>query len=441
MSAGSSSGVAKPEVLRAAEADYREQVRRDLPRNFIAHLFHGLFGQTGFRLLNAPTFLPAYLFLLTGGELVIGIARSAQSFGMFLSPILGATAIEHRKRVLPLGFLVGGSMRLTVLGIALAGFFLSDEWAVRAICVLLVCFGFFMGMQGVIFSYLMSKVIPVERRGTLLGIRNALGGLTASGVAYLGGKYLVGPDVFGNGFATTFLLAFVLTSFGLMMLLGIREPEPPQMREPSRVTDRLRELPALLRSDRGFTLYFIARSLATMGRMAVPFYFVYAGREVGITGESLAILTPCFLLANSTANLPWGQLADRSGFRLVFLASISLWIGSVVVLMSSSTLLGFAVSFVGIGAGLGGFMMSAQNMVLEFGGRADLPLRIAVANSSSELVGSIGPLLGAAILLAFSHEALFWTAIAFQVAAFLLVVFYVEEPRHRNGRLTDSKID
>ena len=441
MSAGSSSGVAKPEVLRAAEADYREQVRRDLPRNFIAHLCHGLFGQTGFRLLNAPTFLPAYLFLLTGGELVIGIARSAQSFGMFLSPILGATAIEHRKRVLPLGFLVGGSMRLMVLGIALAGFFLSDEWAVWAICGLLVCFGFFMGMQGVIFSYLMSKVIPVERRGSLLGIRNALGGLMASGVAYLGGKYLVGPDVFGNGFATTFLLAFVLTSFGLMMLLGIREPEPPQVREPSRVADRLRELPALLRSDRGFTLYFIARSLATMGRMAVPFYFVYAGREVGITGESLAILTPCFLLANSTANLPWGQLADRRGFRLVFLASISLWIGSVVVLMASSTILGFAISFVGIGAGLGGFMMSAQNMVLEFGGREDLPLRIAVANSSSEFVGAIGPLVGAAILFTSSHEALFWTAIAFHLAAILLVVFYVEEPRRRAARLTDATID
>ena len=425
----------------AAEEAYRAQVQRDLPRNFAAHLVHGLFGQTGFRLLNAPTFLPAYLYTLTGGEWMIGIARAAQSFGMFLSPILGATSIEHRKRVLPVGMLVGASMRLMVLGIALSGFFLSEEWAVRAICLLLVFFGFFMGMQGVIFSFLMSKVIPVERRGFLLGVRNALGGLTASGVAYLGGEYLVGPDALGNGYAATFLLAFVLTSFGLLMLLGIREPEPPQVREPSRVGDRLRELPALLRADRGFTLYFLARALATMGRMAVPFYFVYAGREVGVSGESLAILTPCFLLANSTMNLPWGRLADRSGFRLVFLASIGLWVASVLLLIWSSTMLGFAISFVGIGAGLGGFMLSAQNMVLEFGSRQDLPLRIAVANSSSELVGAIGPLVGAALLFAFSHEVLFGVAIAFQVAAFLLVVRYVDEPRRRPARLADAKID
>jgi MFS family permease len=439
VSAESASEAAPGGSLASAELAYDEQVRSDLRRNYIAHLCHGLLGQTGFRLLNAPTFLPAYLFMLTGGELAIGIARSVQAFGMFLSPIFGATAIEHRKRVLPVGFAVGGSMRVMVLGIALAGFFLSDEWAVRAIWVLLAGFGFFMGMQGVIFSFLMSKVIPVDRRGFLLGLRNCLGGLTASAVAYLGGRYLIEPNVFGNGFSTTFLLAFVLTSLGLAMLLAVREPEPPQVRKASGVGDRLRELPALLRSDRGFTLYFLARALATMGRMAVPFYFVYADLAIGgSTSKNLAILTPCFLLANSTINLPWGWMADRTGFRLVFLASIGTWVASAILLMASSTLVGFALAFFGIGAGLGGFMMSAQNMVLEFGQREDLPLRIAVANSSSELVGAIGPLLGAAILLAFPHEVLFWTAMSFQLLAVLLVVFYVDEPRRRDARLSDA---
>jgi MFS family permease len=434
-----SAEAASSESAASAESAYNAQVRRDLRRNYIAHLCHGLLGQTGFRLLNAPTFLPAYLFMLTGGELAIGIARSVQAFGMFLSPIFGATAIEHRKRVLPVGFVVGGSMRLMVLGIALAGFFLSDEWTVRTIWILLAGFGFLMGMQGVIFSFLMSKVIPVDRRGFLLGLRNCLGGLTASAVAYLGGRYLIEPDAFGNGFSTTFLLAFVLTSLGLLMLLAIREPEPPQVREPSGVGDRLRELPALLRSDRGFTLYFLARALATMGRMAVPFYFVYADLAIGgSTSKNLAILTPCFLLANSTINLPWGWIADRRGFRLVFLASIGTWVASTILLMASSTLVGFAVAFFGIGAGVGGFMMSAQNMVLEFGKREDLPLRIAVANSSSELVGAIGPLLGAAILLAFPHEVLFWTAMSFQLLAALLVMVYVDEPRRRDSRLSDA---
>ncbi len=421
----------------AAEAAYQTGVRANLRRNYLAHLCHGLLGQTGFRLLNAPTFIPAYLYLLTGTEMAVGIARSLQSFGMFLSPILGATTIEHRKRVLPFGLAVGASMRLAVLGIALACFFLSDEWAVRAIWALLLCFGFLMGMQGVIFSFLMSKVIPVERRGVLLGLRNFLAGLTASGVAYLGGKYLVEPNVWGNGYATTFLLAFVLTSLGLAMLLFVREPEPPRLRAATSVRERLSELPALLRSDPGYTRYFLARALATMGRMAVPFYFLYAGNVIGITGASLAILTPCFLLSNSGTNLIWGWIADRTGFRVVFLAALGVWILSAVTLMASTDMLGFATAFVGLGAGIGGFMMSAQNIVLEFGTREDLPIRIAVANSAAELVGSVGPILGAGISMLWSYEALFWVAIAFKLASIAVVFLYVEEPRRRRTRLLE----
>lgn len=412
------------------ETAYQLRVLRDLKRNYIAHLCHGLLGQTGFRLLNAPTFLPAYLYLLTGTELVVGIARSLQALGMFLSPILGATFIEHRKRVLPVGLAVGACMRLCVLGIALAGFLLSVEWAVPVICLLLLLFGFSMGMQGVIFSFLMSKLIPVDRRGFLLGLRSFLAGLTASLVGYLGGEYLVGPNVLGNGYASTFLLAFVLTSLGLAVLLAVREPEPPRVLKASGVRDRLRVLPQLLRSDPDFTLYFLARALGTMGRMAVPFYFVYAGRQIGITGETLAILTPSFLLANSATNLLWGWIADRAGFRLVYLLSMLVWILSVVLLMQSSSLQGFALAFGGLGAGLGGFMLSAQNIVLEFGVREDLPLRIAVANSASEFVGAIGPLLGAAIALSLSHEVVFSVAIAFQLAS-VFMMFFVDEPRRR----------
>mgnify|MGYP006944203270 CR=1 FL=1 len=40
-------------------------------------------------------------------------------------------------------------------------------------------------------------------------------------------------------------------------------------------------------------------------------------------------------------------------------------------------------------AGFGGFQMSAQNLVLEFGPRSDLPMRIGVANSASEFVAAL----------------------------------------------------
>ena len=415
-----------------AEARYRAHVDRHLRRNYLAHLLHGLLGQTGFRLVNAPTFLPAYVQLLSGSEFMVGLARAVQYFGMFLSPLLGASLIEHRQRVLPVGFVVGGLMRVQVLGLALAGLLLPPEWAVRVILGVLFLFGFFMGMQGVVFNYLMSKVIPVERRGRLLGLRNALAGLTAAGVAYLGGRYLVEPDVLGNGYAVTFLAAFALTTLGLGMLLAVREPEPPGLRAPSPLRERLRDLPHLLRSDRDFTWYFLCRALATMGRMAAPFYILQAGGVIGLSGTTVGVLSTAFVLANSVANLGWGLLADHSGFKRVFEGALALWIVSVAALMAAETLPEFVLVFLGIGTGMGGFQMAAQNMVLEFGSRNDLPLRIAVANSAQELVGAIGPLLGGILAVAFGRETVFGVAIAFQIAAVGVVMSVVDEPRHRD---------
>jgi MFS family permease len=419
---------------QAGEAEYREQVWRNLRRNFSAHLLHGLLGQTGMRLVNAPTFLPAYVFLLSGSDLVVGLARGLQSLGMCLSPMLGATIIEHRRRVLPVGFVVGGLMRLQVLGIALGGFFLLGPWRLVAVCSFLGLFGFFLGIQGVVFNYLMSKVIPVERRGRLLGVRNFLAGVTASAVVYFVAGYFIDNNTLGDGYAATFLVAFGLTTLGLCMLLLMREPQPPVVHSQRNLLDGLRDLPALLRGDRAFTLYFLSRALATMGRMAVPFYILYVGTRIELSGANLSLLTVAFFLAQTTMNLAWGSVADRTGFRAVFLGALVVWILSALVLMSSTHIAALCAVFVGLGAGLGGFMMSSQNMVLEFGAREDLPMRIAVANSSSELFGAVGPLLGGFLAGAFSYVVVFWVAIAFQLAAIVVIWRFVDEPRRRVGR-------
>jgi len=328
-------------------------------------------------------------------------------------------------------------MRLQILGLAAAGLFFPDHWALFAVSSFLGFFGLLLGMQGVILSTIFAKVIPVERRGILLGFRNSLSGLTAAVVAYLGGRYLVGGNVFGDGFGATFGLAFILTTLGLGMLFFVREPEPAQVRQRSSVRERLGDLPDLLRSDRAFTYYFVSRSLATMGRMALPFYFLYAHGRTGVEeGTALGVLSVVFLVAQTVSNGAWGWLGDRGGFRGVFLGALATWIFAGVWLMHADGLVATGVAFAGIGAGLGGFMLSAQNMVLEFGERHDLPLRIAVSNSASEFTGAIGPLIGGALVVLGSYTTVFWTAIGFQLCAAIVVFAFVDEPRRRGENST-----
>jgi MFS family permease len=414
---------------RTPEEEFRAQVDRDLPRNFTAHLIHGLLGQTGFRLIQAPTFLPSYVDLLSGSSTIVGLSRACQAFGMFLTPIMGATLIERRRRVLPMVFATGAAMRLSVLGLALAGFLLGREANLVAICVCLGLYGFFTGMQSVTFSFLVSKVIPVDKRGAVGGFRNAMANVVALGVGGLGG-WLVGHNALGNGYASVFLVAFVLAACGLMAMLLVREPPSPQVKAKQELGSRLRELPGLLRANAHYRAYVVARAIGACGRMALPFYFVYASKKLGLPLASIGAAHIAYGLGQGLGNLPWGLLGDRGGFRNVLAMSLLTWAAATLGLMYSGGLTGVLIAFAVIGTGQCGFELGCTNLVLEFGERQDLPMRIALAQSGEQLVQIGAPLIGGILVASFSYGAMFWTAAASQLLAFALVLGTVVDPRH-----------
>ncbi|MGO4327509.1 MFS transporter [Cupriavidus sp. M-11] len=411
-----------------AEDDFLAHVRCNLPRNAQAYLIHGMLGMTGFRLVTAPTFVPAYIYLLSGSKLVVGCVLSAQYAGMALSSIWGATQIEHRQRVMPLIYLVGWMVRLQILGLALSAFLLSGAGALGAAAVFLLLFGLFNGVQNVTFNYLTSKIIPLERRGALSALRNFLGGLIAAAVAYLGGRYLVGGNVFGNGYATTFLSAFVLTSLGISALTRMREPVLHDVRAQAGFRQRLREVPALLRADKHYVRFFVARALVALSMMAVPFYAIFVGSHLPLSGATLGYLSIAYLLAQTTSNLAWGRLADRHGYRLVFLSSIGLWAVSTAALMLCDSLPAFLLVFCGLGAGFGGYFPSADNFALEFGNRRDRPMLLAVSDTATFAMMACGPVLGGLLAQGVRFSLVFVAAIAVLGMAFLLAL-RVEEPR------------
>jgi MFS family permease len=413
------------------EAHFHSEVQRSLKRNVTAHMLHGMLGQTGFRIVDAPTLVPAYVYMLSGSTTAVGIARACQALGTLLTPIVGATLIEHRKRVLPMVFGTGAGMRLPLLGIALSGFLFDPQITLWSLCVLMAIYGFFQGMQMVTFSVLVSKVIPVERRGALVGRRNTVAGLAASSVALFSGS-LIERNVFGNGYATTFLVAFVLTALGLLSLVLVHEPESFSVRTKSQqLGARLRELPILLAEDPAYRGYMLARAIGTMGRMAVPYYVIYASKVMHMPGEKLGALTAAFLLAQTVSSMVWGELGDRRGFRAVLLWALGIWTIATILLTYSTTLNTVMLGFIGLGVGLGGFQLGTTNLVLEFGQRKDLPMRIALAQTFEQMVVVIAPLLGSALIQGISYEAMFWTAAALQSVALLVTWLRVQDPRRR----------
>jgi MFS family permease len=422
------------------EDAYEAFVWKNLRRNYAGHYIHGMLGMTGFRLVNAPTFIPAYLHVLSGSDLIVSLGVSLQQLGGVISPIFAAQQIESRKKILPVSMFLGTMMRVQILAIAIAGWLLGGTVLLVSVLFFLFLYGLFSGPQGVAFQFLLAKMIPISRRGRLQGWRNLSGGIVAATLSYFAGKYLVGGNVWGNGYSTTYLLAFALTSAGLTIFsLLVREPEPPTVRPSTPMRDRLRELIPMLRANPGFGYFMIARTFAIASRVAQPFYIVYVGKRIGFSGEVIGTLTLAFLMADTVMSIGWGYLADRYGFRSNFIIALVFWIGSTMLLMAVSSPLWLFIAFFGLGAGNSGYMMSAQNIVFEFGHRDDMAMRLAFSNTAEALMSAIGPLVGGVIAASLGYHTVFWVAIACEAIALVLLLALVEEPRKARLRLEAEK--
>ena len=436
--------LAPPTDLERAEADYERFVDANLPRNFAGHFMHGMLGMTGFRIFNAPTFLPAYLHLTTrampGSDFLVSLGVALQQLGSVVSPVVGAAQVEHRKKVLPVSMLMGTMMRVQVAAIAICAWVLQGPTLVFAIMGFLLLLGLFQGAQGVAFQMLLAKVIPTRLRGRLQALRNIAGGQVSAGVAWLAGTYLIGKNplvggqfaLWHNGYATTFALSAILTTLGLSLLaILMREPEPPTVRPRARTWDRMREFPALLVADRGYMFFMIAQTCATAGRIAVPFYILFTRHIMPLTGANIGLESLFLLEGDSLSNLVWGTIGDRFGFRASFIGSMALWIAATAVLLIAGSPTLILVAFAGLGAAQAGFQMSSQTMVLEFGARQDMPMRLGLSQTAQGLMNTIGPLVGGVIAWLAGYVPVFLLSMAFEAIALVLLIWVVDEPRYR----------
>jgi MFS family permease len=288
-------------------------------------------------------------------------------------------------------------------------------------------------MQGVAFNVLMSKVIPTNQRGKLMGTRNFLGGLIAAGVAWLSATYLVDRNMFGSGYGSTFMLAFILTSLGITALTFVREPQALSVRERSAgFLERLADIPHMLRNDPNYRRFFIARGLGALGSAAVPFYMLHIRKFIPPSEAAgmLGLFSLAFLLPPTFSNLVWGRIADAKGYRLVYLLSVGLWCGSTMLLIFGSSMPVFLLAACGLGTGQAGYMMASQSFVLEFGKPHEVPMLIAVSDTASHLMMIIGPVMGGLLARQAGYASVFWCSLVFLLIA-VMTVWQIQEPRDR----------
>ena len=410
-------------------------VEANLKRNYAATLIHGVFGMTGFRLIYAPTIIPAYLYVQTGSAAAVGLGMALLQLGGTLSPILSGARVESRSHILPYAITVGSLMRVMVLALALTAWFLDGPWLLGATLAIFLTLGFFQGAQRVAFQMLMAKVIPIDRRGRLQGVRNVFGGGIAAGLAWAAGVYFIEQQWLGNGYATTFLFAFILTTIGLFVLqFGIREPSAPTTRAAVPMRERWAQFAELLQ-HRAYRAFLFAHGFSSIARVGLPFWTLYVGDRLGLDGYVIGGLSLAYLASETLSNLLWGQVGDRYGFRLVYLGALAFSLLGLVLLVTGEGPMLYA-SFAALGFGMSGWMMAAMTLVLEFGAHEDIPMRIALTTTVEGTVSSIGPILAGLAIAALGFAPLIVAAFISLGLALAVVFWRVSEPRKGNQGLS-----
>jgi len=140
-------------------------------------------------------------------------------------------------------------------------------------------------------------------------------------------------------------------------------------------------------------------------------------------------LSFAFIGADALSNLVWGYLGDKTGFRLVLLFSLVAWAASTVLLIEVHEPWAIFLAFFGLGAGQAGYNMSAQTMILEFGARDDLPMRIAVSATAESITATLAPLIGGQVADLFGYNVVFGISIGVLAAGLILLIAAVKEPR------------
>jgi MFS family permease len=163
--------------------------------------------------------------------------------------------------------------------------------------------------------------------------------------------------------------------------------------------------------------------------MAAPFLIVALGSSGAGGTRTLGHATVAFFAAGTIANLLWGLLADRAGFRTVFLSGALVWVGALAWVLAVPPTTNVVALFLLVGVAQSGLQMASVNLVYEFGERGDLGVRIAVVNAVGELFGAIAPLAGGAIADRWSYAALYGTATVFTVLAVTGMLFGVRPRR------------
>ena len=158
-------------------------------------------------------------------------------------------------------------------------------------------------------------------------------------------------------------------------------------------------------------------SVAALGTMSNGFLVVYAVNELGAPDEVAAWYTATLLVAQTTASLALGWLADRHSFRAVGVVVALATAGQAMVALLAPSALWLLLAFVLLGAIQSGSMLARMTGPVEYAPRERRPTYVALSGALVSCCTAAAPLIGGQIVGSLGYGWLFGLSAVASLAA------------------------
>lgn len=406
------------------------EVRRNYPWNFGVNLLDGVAFWLAISLASSSTILPLFISKLTESPLPVGLLAIVAQGGWFFPQLFTANAVEQLPRRKPVVINLGLFLeRLPWWFLILAPLFALDTPAV-AVAIVLVAYSWHTlgaGLVATAWQDLIARIIPVERRGLFMGLTSALG-TGAGALGALLSAYIIEAYAFPRNFLYLFTGSAIFITLSWLFLSLTREPVAPISRTQRSTGEFWSRLPAILRRDRNFRRYLIARSLMALGAMGAGFITLSAVRRWQVPDGMVGQYTLALLAGQASGNLLLGLAADRFGHkRNMVIGTAAGALAFMIAWLAPAPTWYYAV-FALQGVAGASIFVSGIVLVMEFCASEQVPTYTGLGNTLAGAAGLVAPLIGTA-LASVNYRLLFGASAIVNLLSFVLMNWWVREPR------------
>lgn len=414
--------------LAAVAPEYVRLMDRHQRRNFLFLMLDSGTFAFAISLLSETTIIPAFVQTLSGSSVLVGLVAATFALGRYLPQLVGAHLVRGRSRRKPLLLAIVVAERVGILAIACTAQLIGVLDPTVVLVVFFISFGGYAmttGLIGPVYGDFIAKALT-RGRGWYYGCVQLLGGLLGFSAALVA-EQLIKTNPFPGGIQLCFWLCFALSFLSIFFISGLKEEPYPHVEPRPSFWSTVAEIPALLRGNRSYGRFILARAFLALSTLGIGFVVV-DGMGGVLKASDAALMAAVFILSQAVLGFLLGLMGNYLGWKLVVITGGVLIAAGMAGAMIADSIPAYIAIFAALGGANAVTIIGDPNMSIELAPTDKTSLYLGTTSTLLAPFFIVGPLAAGALADVVGYPAVFGAAAVLAVAG-LILALRVREPR------------